>query len=141
MKKAFIFALFCIFVAIFPVASKDEASPRYAKQFWKGFRENINLDRLFSEKESLLGEFNATLDPDNLNYFLEYPLSLPQHQRFLASLTFTSENLVKIQLFPPQSMQAPFFSGFVKLGKNKINFRGTVSDYSDQISGSSDDRL
>lgn len=141
MKKVIFFAGFCFFIAIFPVASKNESCPRYAELIWKGFSDNIELKRLFSEREDLLAQFKASLDPDNSNYYLEYPLSLPEQERYLASITFVSENLIKIQLFPPQAMQAPFFCGFIRQRNKRINFRGTVSDYSDQISGSSDDRL
>ena len=119
------------FATVFQPSASPVSSTGKADYLWRQLCTEIDPDRLVREKENFLIRHNASFDPDNNCYYIEFPVT----ERTLASINFAEKNLIKIRIFPPLALQEPFFAGFIRIRPERILFRGCVSDYSDHARG------
>lgn len=134
MKKfLLILTIALTFATVFQPSASPVSSPGKADYLWRQLCAEIDPDCLVREKETCLIKRNASFDPDNNCYYIEFPATTTE--RTLASITFAGKNLIKIRIFPPLALQSPYFAGFIRIQPEKNLFRGCVSDYSDHVCG------
>lgn len=130
-----------LIVLLFPVilfACSSEQVPlrtRLATHLWQQFNNEVDIGKLIKGKGKYLRQKHANFDPDNNCFYLEFSADCKEEGQYLAMLSFSEKDLIRLRIFPPENLYLPYYSGFIKRSKGRIIFRGCVSDYSEHIRG------